>query len=142
MKKVLVGVVLSLITVARLAASQSWQNEGEIVTGSNLIWQDSMEASFTRQTWESADKYCKTLELGGHKGWRLPTLSELLLIVDYDRSSPSIFVTFKHTGQDYYWTASPYTAATDGIWVVRFTDGSTDKSYKTYENYVRCVRDK
>ena len=54
--------------------------------------------------WEDAFKYCKNLFLGGHGGWRLPTLLELLTIAAFDPIS-ALSSPFDLHGQ--VWTATP-----------------------------------
>lgn len=144
MKKSVIYTVLALACFPSLAMSDGWERNNDIVTNtaSNLMWQDDMDAVYNRDTLENAQTLCKTLQTGGFKDWRLPTYDELIAIVDYSRHDPAINPAFQNNGTDFYWTSSQYGADPDSIWVVRFSDGSTNKSYKTYENYVRCVRNK
>lgn len=144
MKKVIMGLVCTLIAVPGLAGADQWERSNDIVSDTvlNLMWQDNMDVAYARETWENAQAQCKTTELGGFKDWRLPSYDELLSIVNYDHHSPAINPTFQNSGTDYYWTSSSYGSDADSMWVVRFSDGSTNKSYKSYENYVRCVRNK
>src|SRR5664279_4073220 len=54
-----------------------------------LTWQQVVPA--TGYIWAAAKTYCVGVgaSLGG-TGWRLPTRNELLTIVDYSRTNPSI----------------------------------------------------
>ena len=54
-----------------------------------LIWQRAVpDKEFD---WESAKRYCKSLNLGGFSsGWRLPTMKELEALIDRRFSKPSI----------------------------------------------------
>ncbi len=40
--------------------------------------------------YEDAVKYCQNLKFAGHEGWRLPTLSEWMGIIDKTRKNPSL----------------------------------------------------
>jgi hypothetical protein len=47
--------------------------------------------------WESAKKYCKDLTIGQRKDWRLPTIQELLSIVDYSKFDPALDSSALHS---------------------------------------------
>ena len=74
--------------------------------------------------------------------WRLPTLPELLSIVDHDRASgPAIDSDyFPNTQGNYYWTATVYAPDPAGAWVVFFNNGGTYADYQTSSFHVRLVR--
>lgn len=111
------------------------------VTG--LMWQQAVPASTFG--WSAAVAFCPTLTLAGHNDWRLPSLIELVSIVDFGRSSPSIDGTYfpatPVTGV--FWSSTPAMA---GIyislaWAVDFTNGSSDKfDASLLYHPVRCVR--
>ena len=83
----------------------------------------------------------QTLTLAGHSDWRLPSLIELVSIVDYGQYNPSIsrhvfpldtricFLVFVCRS-----AGSPSLA-----WYVDFFDGSTN-GVASDTDYVRCVR--
>jgi hypothetical protein len=54
----------------------------------DLMWQRS--ASGTTYTNAAAVAACKASKLGGYADWRLPTVIELVSIVDYTATSPSV----------------------------------------------------
>jgi hypothetical protein len=56
-------------------------------TATNLMWQDTPDVVNARFQWGGAVKYCSELRLGGYRDWRLPTVTELLTLVDLNRSS-------------------------------------------------------
>ncbi len=107
----------------------------------NLIWEDTVNTTEEKVDYDEAKTYCETLKIGEVAGWRLPTLNELLTIVDYTRADPAILKEFNHveTGT-IYWTSTPYVRSKDEFWGVDFKDGSTDGTSKNYDRYVRCVR--
>jgi hypothetical protein len=54
----------------------------------DLLW--SANDIGERHDWAAAQKAVAKLDLGGFTDWRLPTIQELLTLVDYGRSSPAI----------------------------------------------------
>ena len=121
----------------------------DVVT--QLVWQQTL--STATYTWSStnatgsAQAYCASqngLALGGfNTGWRLPTVNELLSIVDFSTSSSAIDLnTFPTTPGNHFWTATPYVFNnnTSAAWVVYFVDGNSDFNAVGTPNSVRCVR--
>jgi Protein of unknown function (DUF1566) len=77
-----------------------------------------------RMPWATAQKAAAGVSLGGHSDWRLPTIRELLTIVDYERSSPSIDTSLFECESAWYWSATPYKPSPGGYaWFVNFNDG-------------------
>ena len=93
------------------------------------------------RNWADAVAYCDTLVLGGHDDWRLPTLYELVAIVDTSRE-PTINPVFSY-GRGPYWssTIGDLTGDPAYAWFVSFLDGSSAPVHKSNGYYVRCVRE-
>ena len=109
------------------------------VTG--LIWkQEDNETCF--YTWEQALTYCEdSLILAGYSDWRLPSKKELLSIVDYGTTNPSIDSTsFPNTNPSPYWSSVTSASNMSYAWYVSFSNGFVDNLYKSANFYVRCVR--
>ena len=112
------------------------------VKGSNLMWEDTTHSEETKVTFMEAKSYCRDLKLGRYSDWRLPTLQELLSIVNYKRYKPAIINGFSHVNRDtLYWSKTPYIKESDEYWGVNFKDGSSSNAAINYDRYVRCVRD-
>lgn len=80
--------------------------------------------------------------LCGATDWRLPTMSELLSIVTYDRGNPSVDMDyFPNMQTALYWTSSPNAMNGQGAWVVIFDTGRTSIDYKMLSHPVLLVRD-
>ncbi len=106
-----------------------------------ILWEDSQHSEDKKLNHAQAINYCQNLVLGEYKNWRLPTLSELLSIVDYTKYKPAILKEFQHVTTDtVYWTKTPYARSSDEVWGVNFKDGATSNASMNYDRYVRCVR--
>ena len=106
-----------------------------------LMWEDTKHVDETKINHIQAISYCSQLDLGKLK-WRIPTLSELLSIVDYKSYKPAILKEFNHVDKEIlYWSNTPYVRSSDEYWGVNFKDGSTSNASETYDRYVRCVAD-
>lgn len=107
----------------------------------NLIWEDTVHTTEEKVTHNEAKAYCVSLKIGEVTGWRLPTLNELLTIVDYVRAEPAILKEFTHVDSNtLYWSSTPYVGSKNEFWGVKFEDGATDGASKNYDRFVRCVR--
>jgi hypothetical protein len=112
-------------------------------TKTKLVWQQTVPSDL--YTWENAIVYCQTVgaSLGGI-GWRLPTIKELLTIVDESRVLPSIDPTaFPMTPTPNFWSSSPlagFPNAAPKAWYITFDEGSSYFEDVNYTEYVRCVR--
>jgi hypothetical protein len=104
-----------------------------------LIWQKSDDGTKRSQT--AAESYCLGLAVGENTDWRIPTRQELVTIVDYGRTAPSINPIFGCKA-DMYWTGtdSARYPGTSG-WYVDFESGFAGGISTGTLNYVRCVRD-
>ena len=111
-------------------------------TRTGLMWEDTPHAKETKITHPRAKAYCKALRLGGFENWRLPTIKELLSIVDYSRVEPATFKAFDHVEEEsFYWSATPVAGEDDEFWGVNFKRGESSRASEYYDRYVRCVRD-
>jgi hypothetical protein len=121
-------------------------NDGTVtdnVTG--LMWQQAASSSTlmwgSASTPGTAQNHCATLSTAGHDDWRLPSLIELVSLVDWTVTSPSINATYiPGTPANDFWSSTPVAASLAQAWVVLFADGSLSFSREFYSAYVRCVR--
>jgi hypothetical protein len=91
-------------------------------------------------TFEAARAYCSHLKLGGNERWRVPTLSELLTLIDERASSPMIDrAAFPATPADAFWTSSTFANGNELAWYVRFDRGSGLYGRLVESFHVRCV---
>ena len=76
------------------------------------------------------------------KAWRLPTLEELISLVDYSRYNPALPEghLFKNVNASGYWSSTTFADNPSSAWFVYFYDGYVGYYGKFYNYYVRCVR--
>ncbi len=104
-----------------------------------LMWQRSASGSTVTQA--AAATACKNNKLGGYADWRLPTVLELVSIVDYTATSPSVdAAAFSGTSSNLYWTSTPLASRPSNGWYVSFAQGATNFVDATVANLARCVR--
>ena len=125
------------------------------ITG--LMWQDNIEANTTQKqlittanytagnyldtSGDTASTYCSSLTLGGYTDWRIPLALELLKIIDYTKSSPSMDTSyFKYTASNRYWSSTPYNGTTRASFYLDISDGGLSVYNKKTAYNIRCVR--
>ena len=84
-----------------------------------LVWARNGHLAGKQLTWEDATVYCKNLDLGNLKGWRLPTKEEVLSIVIPSKTYPPLprghpFVNFKYS----YWTGTTHEDLSDDAYFI------------------------
>jgi len=99
-------------------------------------------------SWEEADQYIQKLNhesFGGFSTWRLPTIQELVTIVDYSRYSPAIDSIFGPTKPSWYWSSTNlayhYAYHIPDTWGVNFYSGGVIDFSKNASTHVRAVRE-
>jgi hypothetical protein len=102
-----------------------------------LIWQQTPSAM--QYAWADANTYCRGLTIGGMTGFRIPSLKELMTLVDPTRVRPAIDPkVFPSTPLEWFWTASNrYSVGTASV---SFETGGTGYFAGTNLLRVRCVR--
>jgi hypothetical protein len=113
------------------------------VTG--LMWQQAVPS--TPYAWSDAVAYCPTLTLGAHSDWRLPTIIELVSLIDYsvgdDNVNPSINATvFPGTPiSPSFWSSTPLASSPSSeAWALDFALGGVTYLVVNDPGEVRCVR--
>lgn len=92
-------------------------------------------------TFKKAMKYAENLEVGGKKGFRLPSKAELDVLYR-NREKGALKGTFNLTGSNpsgHYWSST--SVSRFAAWYQRFSLGYKDINFKQYNASVRCVRD-
>ena len=71
--------------------------------------------------------------------WRLPTVQELLSVIDYTKSEPA--TQMEGFSNNTYWTSTVSKGYPSFAWIVDLTHGYSNNSFKEFINYVRFVRE-
>jgi len=91
-------------------------------------------------TWDQAAAKVKKLRLLGHSDWRLPTVKELISIIDYERFDPAVDPAFFKGPYGWTWSGTPAKSPSDCAWSVGLGGGFVYRFHQTYHLQVRAVR--
>ncbi len=97
---------------------------GEAVSDheTGLVWEKSPQAGIAR--WSAARRLCAEKSVGGQKGWRLPSLSELRSLVDSSIPPPGPTLSpghpFRTVQSAVYWSETRVGDNPLGAWAVHF----------------------
>ena len=135
MKKVLLAFIATTLFLSSqiLPASERFELvfDGEAVLDkkTGLIWERSPDA--TKMHWRSAYGHCAGREVGGRKGWRLPTMEELLTLVDTNESDPALPSghLFSNVQSGFYCSSSTDLAYPDIQYGVNFRNGTWTSTF-------------
>ncbi|MEA3348106.1 MAG: DUF1566 domain-containing protein [Pseudomonadota bacterium] len=105
-----------------------------------LVWE--RDTDDTTRDWYVAQTYCYLLEIGGRKGWRLPTIDELATLIDSTQSNPALPSGHPFTNaKSYYWSSTTDASSTNYAWHVYFYYGDVGSFKKSASVCsVRAVR--
>ena len=105
-----------------------------------LVWERSPSTT-TGATWFGQSFHCIDLNTGGRTGWRLPTIQELLSLVDRSQSNPALPSGHPFNVQSSNYWASTTPGNADSAWVVAFSSGSVGAGDKSSSGGLAwCVR--
>jgi hypothetical protein len=120
---------------AREAADGVWT---DLNTG--LIW--TKKDNVRDVTWKQATDYCRNLHLGGHSGWRLPTIDELQGIYDANANVGGYHIKGNLQLSNWWHWSSSQGNASGETWSFSFLDGGRLSSQLGYGYGTRamCLR--
>jgi hypothetical protein len=108
-----------------------------------LVWQRGDDGNM--YTYSDAIQHCSTFKSNeAATGWRLPSVIELMTLIDsgLGQPSPSIDPSFTDAQSTNYWTATPTVYQTMEAWTVKFDFGEVIPLLTDTSLPVRCVRGK
>jgi hypothetical protein len=105
-----------------------------------LVWEKSPDT--TERDWYQACYHCYNREVGGRKGWRLPTVEELASLIDTTNTNPALPTghPFFNVQSSCYWSSSTLASSASGAWYVGFGSGGVGSVGKVLNDYVWCVQ--
>lgn len=106
-----------------------------------LVWEKTLDTS--EASWVDARAACVDKDVGGRKGWRLPSISELASLVDPSMKTGSTLPLghpFTNAQADVYWSATTMAGNPNSAWLVFFDSGKVSYGFKTITFHVWCVR--
>jgi len=105
-----------------------------------LVWEKSITAG-QGVTWAQASYACINKNVGSRKAWRLPSIAELLSLVDQTQNSPALPTDHPFTGlQEIYWSATTIQDLPTFVWGVYINSGITTTIDKSSTVSAWCVR--
>ena len=126
--------------VARPAVPKRYDVQAETVrdVATGLTWQRAVPSGQFK--FDAARAYCAQLALSGKKGWRVPTLTELLTLIDERAGSPMIDRgAFPNTPGEQFWTSTNFSGGRLEGWYVYFSHGDALYDFVASPYRVRCV---
>ena len=132
----------SILALSLFLASSLFAEDLIFDKTTSLLWADNEASQSLDITYKEAQEYCSNLVIGSHSNFRVPTLFELMSLIDYNRYKPAILRGFENTDNEVYWSTTPFVDDKDKNWAVNFKSGKTDIIAKSYDRHVRCVQSK
>lgn len=106
-----------------------------------LVWEQSPQT--TNHTWLDARFQCANKNIGGRKGWRLPSFAELMSLIDPSGVVPALPPgnPFLNTQPGSYWSATTSAESAQAAWYVVLNTGELSTIEKTFSfGFAWCVR--
>jgi hypothetical protein len=121
-------------------ASYSASSETVTDNRTGLVWERG--SSPDQLTLGEASAYCSQLGAGGVTDWRLPSILELVTLLDFTRTAGPMIdtATFPDTAAFNYWSSTPVEGAAGDLWQVGFDYGYVSTFASNFTIRVRCVR--
>ena len=120
----------------------TFEDRGQVVVdySTGLMWQKS--GSERELSYKEARMYIKEFnsqKFAGYDDWRLPTLKELMTLLEAQKLSNNLYIDpIFHATQKWCWSATGQASAS--AWSVNFKDGSVYWNVLEGIDYVRMVR--
>jgi len=105
-----------------------------------LIWTAGIVGSSDGLEWAAAAEATKGLRLQEHDDWRLPTIQELLSIIDYGKNDPAVDKAHFKGPYSWTWSSTPYAGSSGYAWCVDLDGGGSGIGHRGGHDRVRAVR--
>jgi len=136
----------NLPAAQRFVILSAFNNEAVLDKNTGLVWERYL--SLDSRTWSNSDvsarAFCLTKVTGGQRGWRLPTIVELLSLSNPSVASPGPTLPpghpFSNVLSATYWSASTDAEDPTQVWGMSFYNGIFFRLSKTLTGLAWCVR--
>jgi hypothetical protein len=122
----------------RFVVLPAFNNDAVLDNATGLVWEKSPQTTSAR--WSVARGICIEKNIGGQKGWRLPSLEELASLVDSSVAPPGLALPSGHPflaiQSAVYWSATRVGEGPKGSWGVHFGLGGG----ATFINWAHSVQ--
>ena len=123
-----------------MSENTRWRVDGNTVTDrtTGLMWMRDV-SGIPKMNWHDAMEYVAALPDGP---WRLPTVQEVVSLIDYGQISPALPAGHPFSGVrlDYYWSSTTHANYPSNAWNVYLNYGNVISGSKGYTNCVWPVR--
>lgn len=124
----------------RFVVLADFNSEAVLDRETGLVWEKSLTGG-VGINWAEASFACINKNVGGRKAWRLPSIVELLSLVDPIQSNPALPLGHPFSGlQSIYWSATTIQDLPTFVWGVGIQGGSTTTIDKSSTVSAWCVR--
>lgn len=127
-------------STSRFTVLAEFNNAAVRDNNTGLVWEQSPLPSSPGPTWNDARLQCIDRNVGGTRGWRLPSVVELASVIDPSLPAPYIPPVFTGVQLTPYWSATANAVGSSTALNVNFDDGHVGMSSKSSSNAVWCVR--
>ena len=109
-----------------------------------LVWEQSPDTN--THVWSTGDAAfaCVSKNVGGRKGWRLPSIVELTSLIDPSVPSPGPTLPaghpFTNVQSNEYWSATTVANSPVDAWMVDLNVGGVGLNLKVFALNIWCVR--
>jgi hypothetical protein len=132
----------ALPSTQRFVMLAAFNNDAVRDNNTGLVWEKSPQT--VPATWNGARFACINKNIGGQKGWRLPSIPDLASLIDPSVASPGPMLSSGHPFHNIqsagYWSATTNAEDASDAWFVYFGRGFVDHDSKTHTGHVWCVR--
>jgi len=132
----------ALPAAQRFVLLASFNNDAVRDDNTGLVWEKSPQISTA--TWNGARFMCINKNVGGQKGWRVPSIPHLASLIDPSVVPPGPTVPSGHPFSNIqsagYWSATTSAEDASDAWFVYFGRGFIDHDSKTHTGHAWCVR--
>jgi len=132
----------ALPSAQRFVLLASFNSDAVRDNNTGLVWEKSPQTAAV--TWNGARFSCINKNVGGQKGWRLPSISDLASLIDPSVAPPGPTLSSGHPFHNVqpagYWSATTSAEDASDAWFVYFGRGFIDHDSKTHTGHAWCVR--